>query len=154
MAKIIKVTDINVKIAKDDGTYLDVERTSLNFLPEVGQKVEVYEIDDEVIVNQVKENIQDKININIDNTSVNTNTNVQNQGNTTYVTGRPVKKWIYVLLALFLGGLGAHHFYAGYTSKGWIYLLFCWTYIPAILAAFKGISAAFQASDSNGYIIV
>lgn len=111
-------TDVEVKIAKDDGAYLDVDRTSLNFLPEVGQVVEVHKIDDEIIVNQVKEDSQEKININIDNTNTSANTNVQNQGSTTYITGRPVKKWTYVLLVLFLGGIGAHHFYAGYTSKG------------------------------------
>ena len=38
-----------------------------------------------------------------------------------------------VLLAVFLGGLGVHHFYMGYTLMGVLYLLFCWTFIPAIL---------------------
>lgn len=37
------------------------------------------------------------------------------------------------LLALFLGGLGAHKFYLGQTGKGILYLLFFWTCIPAIL---------------------
>lgn len=30
---------------------------------------------------------------------------------------------VYILLALFLGGLGIHNFYAGYTTKGVIQLL-------------------------------
>ena len=38
------------------------------------------------------------------------------------------------LLAFFLGGLGVHHFYLGNTLLGVIYLLFCWTFIPAIIA--------------------
>ena len=39
-----------------------------------------------------------------------------------------------VLLALFLGGGGAHKFYMGRTSIGVVYLLFFWTLIPAIVA--------------------
>lgn len=38
------------------------------------------------------------------------------------------------LLAFFLGGIGVHHFYLGNTLAGVIYLLFCWTFIPAIIA--------------------
>ena len=38
------------------------------------------------------------------------------------------------LLAFFLGGLGIHQFYLGNGSKGVLYLLFCWTGIPLILA--------------------
>ena len=39
-----------------------------------------------------------------------------------------------VLLALFLGGLGAHRFYMGETGLGILYLVFFWTGIPAIIA--------------------
>ena len=42
-------------------------------------------------------------------------------------------KNIAALLAFFLGGLGVHKFYLGQTLQGIIYLLFCWTYIPAII---------------------
>lgn len=35
-----------------------------------------------------------------------------------------------VLLALFLGGFGAHQFYLRRTGLGVFYLLFCWTPIP------------------------
>lgn len=38
------------------------------------------------------------------------------------------------LLALFLGGFGVHKFYLGQSGVGIIYLLFCWTFIPALLA--------------------
>ncbi len=38
-----------------------------------------------------------------------------------------------VLLALFLGGIGAHKFYLGQTGTGILYLVFFWTYIPTIL---------------------
>ncbi len=39
-----------------------------------------------------------------------------------------------MLLALFLGGLGAHKFYMGHIGLGVLYLLFFWTFIPAIVA--------------------
>ncbi len=41
---------------------------------------------------------------------------------------------IAALLALFLGGIGGHKFYLGQTKKGLLYLLFCWTLIPTLIA--------------------
>ena len=38
------------------------------------------------------------------------------------------------LLAFFLGGLGIHKFYLGQGGMGVLYLLFCWTFIPALIA--------------------
>lgn len=38
------------------------------------------------------------------------------------------------LLAFFLGGLGVHKFYLGRPIWGIVYLLFFWTFIPAIIA--------------------
>lgn len=38
------------------------------------------------------------------------------------------------LLAFLLGGLGVHKFYLGRGGMGVVYLLFCWTFIPAIVA--------------------
>ncbi|MCD7848412.1 MAG: TM2 domain-containing protein [Parabacteroides sp.] len=43
------------------------------------------------------------------------------------------------LLAIFVGGLGVHKFYLGKTFQGIVYLLFCWTCIPAIVAAIEGV---------------
>jgi hypothetical protein len=43
------------------------------------------------------------------------------------------------LLALFLGGIGMHRFYLGRPGSGVVYLLFCWTFIPAIVAFFEAI---------------
>lgn len=39
-----------------------------------------------------------------------------------------------ILLAFFLGGFGVHKFYLGRVGQGILYLLFCWTFIPAIVA--------------------
>jgi TM2 domain-containing membrane protein YozV len=42
-----------------------------------------------------------------------------------------------VLLALFLGWLGVHHFYLGRVGLGVLYLCFSWTGIPAILGVIE-----------------
>lgn len=43
------------------------------------------------------------------------------------------------VLAIFLGGIGIHKFYLGKIGMGILYLLFCWTGIPAIAAFIEGI---------------
>jgi len=43
------------------------------------------------------------------------------------------------LLGIFLGGLGVHKFYLGKTGMGILYLIFCWTYIPALIGFIEGI---------------
>jgi TM2 domain-containing membrane protein YozV len=53
---------------------------------------------------------------------------------TTVNTGAPKSRTIAVLLALFLGGIGAHRFYLGKTRSGILYLVFCWTFLPSLIA--------------------
>ena len=43
------------------------------------------------------------------------------------------------LFAIFLGGFGAHKFYLGKVGQGIVYLLFCWTLLPAIVGFIEGI---------------
>lgn len=43
------------------------------------------------------------------------------------------------ILALFLGGLGIHQFYLGNAKRGLLYLLFSWTFIPALMALIDAI---------------
>lgn len=43
------------------------------------------------------------------------------------------------ILALLLGGIGAHKFYIGKVGMGLVYLIFFWTYIPAIIGFIEGI---------------
>ncbi len=43
------------------------------------------------------------------------------------------------VLALLLGGFGIHKFYMGKTGMGILYLLFCWTFIPALVSLIEGI---------------
>ena len=51
------------------------------------------------------------------------------------------------LLALFLGGLGIHKFYLGKHVQGILYLVFCWTYIPTIIAFFEAIGYFCQSDE-------
>lgn len=39
-----------------------------------------------------------------------------------------------LLLTLFLGGIGAHHYYMGKVGLGILYTCFFWTFIPGIVA--------------------
>jgi TM2 domain-containing membrane protein YozV/ribosomal protein L40E len=43
------------------------------------------------------------------------------------------------LFAIFLGGFGIHKFYLGRIWQGIFYLVFCWTFIPAIIGFIEGI---------------
>lgn len=51
------------------------------------------------------------------------------------------------LLALFLGGLGVHKFYLGQAGMGFLYLIFCWTFIPAIVALIEAIVLFMKTDD-------
>ena len=56
------------------------------------------------------------------------------------LSARPIKDRITAaILALILGGLGVHKFYLGQNVAGLIYLLLCWTFIPAIIGFVEGI---------------
>lgn len=52
------------------------------------------------------------------------------------------------LLAILLGGIGAHHFYLGNIILGIVYLLFSWTFIPMIVGIIEGI-VMLTTSDEN-----
>lgn len=56
---------------------------------------------------------------------------------------------IYVLLALFLGGVGIHHFYLGRTTPGILHLVFCWTFVPAVFAIAHAINGKKAVRDRN-----
>ncbi len=56
-------------------------------------------------------------------------------------------KVAFVLLALLLGGFGIHRMYLGDWLLGIVYLLFCWTYIPAIIALVEAIVIGFRKDD-------
>ena len=59
-----------------------------------------------------------------------------------------------MILAILLGGVGVHKFYVGKWGMGILYLLFCWSGIPAIIGLIEGIMAALKPADANGNIII
>ena len=65
-----------------------------------------------------------------------------------------VSKGVYIGLCLILGGIGAHHFYAGKWFRGLLYLGFSWTGIPVVIALIDLVIAMFKRSDVNGEIRV
>ena len=65
-----------------------------------------------------------------------------------------VNKTLYVLCALFLGGVGIHKFYADKVEQGVLHLVF-WTLIPTIVSIIHGIIIIFTTkADNNGYIFI
>ena len=55
------------------------------------------------------------------------------------------------ILALLLGGIGIHYFYCGKPLPGLIYLLLCWTGIPAILALIQAIMMFTMTEEQFNY---
>lgn len=65
-----------------------------------------------------------------------------------------ISKGVYIGLCLFLGGIGAHKFYAGKWVQGLLYLAFCWTWIPVIIAFIDLLVAMFKRTDEYGQMRV
>ena len=63
-----------------------------------------------------------------------------------------------IVLALLLGDAGIHKFYLGQTLQGVLYLIFCWTLIPVVLAIVDAIiyismsDQAFQQKYCGGVV--
>ena len=55
-------------------------------------------------------------------------------------TQEPRNKTTAALLAIFLGGLGMHKFYLGKPWIAVIYIVFCLTFIPSLVALIEGIA--------------
>ena len=158
MSKILEVKEDIVQIGTDDGKIKEVRREDVKFDPVVGDKVELFESETSTIVTKLEEkpvegtSQQGGVNININNA----NTNTSDNSATAYSGNgkKVVNKWVYVLLAFFLGGIGGHKFYAGKIGAGICYLLFCWTFIPAFIAFIEFIIGLCAKPDSNGNILV
>lgn len=152
MAKIIKIDGEVVSIGTDDGKIKEVRTVDINFNPAVGDEVEVFENENSIIVSKKKTKSEEKnsngININVNNS--------QNTGQPVYVANstKAVNKVVYCLLAFFLGGIGIHKFYAGKIGTGILFILFSWTFIPAIIAFIEFIVALCKKADAYGNILI
>ncbi|MGH1336562.1 MAG: NINE protein [Aureispira sp.] len=61
------------------------------------------------------------------------------------------EKLITALFAIFLGAFGVHHFYLGKKGLGFVYLLFCWTFLPGLVAFVEGIYFLIMDKDEFDY---
>lgn len=152
MSKIIKVVGDVVFVGVDNGQVKEVRKSDCEFEPVVGTEVEIFESETSTIVHKVTKPVEsnaDKgINIKIENANTN------NPGNVAYVSGKVVDKVTYLLLAFFLGWIGVHKFYAGKIGAGIMFVVFCWTGIPAIISFIEFIVAIFKKPDIHGKIVV
>ena len=163
MARIIKINNDIISIGMNDGGIKEVRMADMNFIPNIGDEVEVYETENNLIVAKKEEKRE-----NASNSGININVS-NNQANTTpmYIANntKAVNKVVYCLLALFLGGLGVHKFYAGKIGTGILFIMFCWTFIPSFCVIFSIFIPSFIAfidliiglckkADNNGNILV
>ena len=139
MSKILQISSESVTIGLDDGSLQDYPINCCNgFKPEIGIEVEVYS-------DGTKTLIVKKVSIQ----------NVIKHPNSVEPNGRhKVNKFAYVLLTFFLGGIGIHKFYSGHIFLGILYLLFCWTGIPSLIAFIEFIISICKSADENGEISV
>lgn len=171
MAKIIKIKDDIIYMGLDNGAIKEVRKEDLSFEPTLGMKVDIFENETTIIVTPVEERPVEKeestssnyskndgINIVVNNASNNQGTKNSEPNPNLYVpnptTGKVVNKLTYCLLAFFLGGIGIHKFYGGKTGTGILFLLFCWTGIPAVIALIDLIIGICKPADSQGNIVV
>lgn len=124
MAKIIKVANGIVSVGMDDGSLRETSIDSLNYAPKVGDDVDVFQSGNNIMVSK-------------------------REG--TMTSSKRVKKVTYCLLAFFLGGIVVHKFYSGKSGTGILYLIFCWTGIPSIIAFIDFIIGLNKTADSQGF---
>lgn len=157
MAKIIAVEEEKIIIGTDDGGIKEVRPSDVNFTPEVGEKVDIFETETRTVVTKSEDKNSEQnlsmpaggININMNNTQTVTSPNTVLANGT-----KAVNKLVYCLLAFFLGGVGAHKFYAGKIGTGVLFIIFCWTFVPAFIALIDFIIGLCKKSDANGMILV
>lgn len=124
MGKILKIHNDIVTVGNNDGTLTEIKLNDCNFNPNVGDEVCLFSSDTKTICTKIE------------------------------TSKHAVNKISYILLAIFLGGLGVHKFYGGRPIIGILYLLFCWTYIPLVISLVEGIIAICKQEDNNGKILV
>jgi TM2 domain-containing membrane protein YozV len=161
VALILSVKNDVVEIG-DNGQLVEVRRADLSFEPRQGDEVDIFRSETEVRVALAERRAvaagaealhQSGQGINI-NLAQNVTAPLADANHVLVTRGKVVNKVAYGILALLVGGLGVHHFYGGRIGLGFVYLIFCWTFIPAIIAFVEGIVALCKQADPNGNIIV
>ena len=145
--KVIQIKGDTVYIGEGNGSFQTLPLSAFNFNPMIGDEVEVYTNGRETIVSK-----KTKPHTAHQHPSSDTGYGTRYE-QTAYIGPHLVNKAIYCVLAFFLGGLGIHKFYAGRTVKGILYLIFCWTGIPAVIALIEFIIALCKPADANGNIL-
>lgn len=150
MARILGIRNGIIEIGTDDGGITEVRDSDINFVPHVGDEVEIYQTETKTIVSKKEEKNTNAMQ------SGGININMQQNAQPMYVANgkKAVNKVAYCLLTLFLGGIGAHKFYAGKVGTGILYLVFCWTCVPEVIALIELVIALCAKADSNGMILV
>lgn len=137
MPKITSVQNGVVSVQTANGEIQNFQAADLSFTPTIGDEVEILHYNG-------KDTLQKRTEM------YNTYTPpVENPLNK-----KEVDKIVYCLLAFFLGGFGAHKFYAGKIGLGIVYLLFFWTGIPSIVAFFEMIVGICKKASASGKILV
>lgn len=158
MSKIIEITNQIISIGTDDGGIKEVRSDDINFVPHIGDEVEIFETETRIIVSKVeKKDAQfgipaGGININLQNLQGSQNTVDPELVNAK--RGKVVDKVTYCLLAFFLGTFGVHSFYSGHTGTGILCILFSWTGIPTLAGIICGITALCKKANAQGKIVM
>jgi TM2 domain-containing membrane protein YozV len=74
--------------------------------------------------------------------------NAANSRSQSNYVGAPKSKITAGILALLVGGLGIHKFYLNKAGLGIVYILFCWTFVPTIIAFIEGIIYLTQSDQA------
>jgi len=74
--------------------------------------------------------------------------NAANSKSQSNYAGAPKSKITAGILALLIGGLGIHKFYLNKAGLGIVYILFCWTFVPSIVAFIEGIIYLTQSDEA------
>lgn len=146
--KVIRIDASNAIVGCDNGTTKTYPLSAFNYTPMVGDEVQVYGDGANTIIAKASQNNQQG------NNGAGSQNVYVNVAQPATAGGHKVNKVAYCIICLLLGGIGIHSFYAGKIGQGVCMLLFCWTWIPAIIALVQLIKALCTPADANGMIYV